>query len=200
MAPLAQYLMQETDEIALAKSAAPKAISDQADVMVLRKDGYVTVAKGSNGFLCLVERGWAGGTDFSDFWNPKQRAPNCFNEAATKTFAQIYLMKTRLVLAGKSKKEIVSETAAAMDSKVLPPLAPGAMCYMMSKDQYLNDQDKNWHPHLMFFAAGDVGKSWGAGLSGSPLMAANDPEERVTIFMMMADHWSDGTPAPTMTH
>jgi hypothetical protein len=194
MAPLAQYLMPEADEIALARSAAPKSVSDDADVMVLTKNGYVTAAKGSNGFLCIVERGWAGDSNFADFWNPRQRSPNCFNPAATKTFVPIYLMKTRLVLEGKSKAEITREATTAIDSKKLPPLAPGAMCYMMSKQQYLNDQDKNWHPHLMFFVAGDVGKSWGANLPDSPLIAANDPEERVTIFMMMAENWSDGSP------
>jgi hypothetical protein len=193
MAPLAQYLMPEADEIALARSAAPKSVSDDAEVMVLTKTGYVTAAKGSNGFLCIVERGWAGDSAFADFWNPTQRSPNCFNAAAAKSFVPIYLMKTQLVLKGKSKKEVTQQATAAIDSKKLPALAPGAMCYMMSKQQYLNDQDKNWHPHLMFFAAGDVAKTWGANLQDSPLIAANDPEERVTIFMMLADHWSDGS-------
>lgn len=200
MAPLAQYMMPKAAEIALAKSAAPKAISDEAEVMVLTKVGYVTVKKGSNGFLCLVERGWAGDSTFADFWNPKQRAPNCFNQAAASSFAQIYLMKTQLALQGRSMQQIVQESVAAMVSKKLPPLEPGAMCYMMSKQQYLNDHDKNWHPHLMFFVAGDVAKSWGADLPGSPLMAANDPEEGVTIFMVTVGHWSDGTPAPAMEH
>ena len=157
MAPLAQYLMPEADEITLARSAAPKAISDDAEVMVLTKDGYVTAAKGSNGFLCFVERGWAGDTDFPDYWNPKLRAPHCFNSPAAKTFAQIYLMKTRLVLEGKSKNAVLQAITAAMDSKELPPLAPGAMCYMMSKQQYLNDGAKNWHPHLMWFVPVDAG-------------------------------------------
>jgi len=200
MAPLAQYMMPKAAEIALAKSAAPKAISDEAEVMVLTKVGYVTVKKGSNGFLCLVERGWAGDSTFADFWNPKQRAPNCFNQAAASSFAQIYLMKTQLALQGRSMQQIVQESVAAMASKKLPPLEPGAMCYMMSKQQYLNDHDKNWHPHLMFFVAGDVAKSWGADLPGSPVMAANDPEEGVTIFMVTVGHWSDGTPAPAMEH
>ena len=114
MAPLAQYLMPEQDEIALARSGAPKAISDAADVMVLRKDGYVTAVKGTNGFLCIVERGWASETDAPDFWNPKLRAPNCFNQAAATTYEQIYLMKTRLVLQGKTPEEIARATAAAL--------------------------------------------------------------------------------------
>jgi hypothetical protein len=203
MAPLAQYLMPESDEIALARTAAPKAISDDATVMVLTDKGYVTAAKGTNGFLCLVERGWAGDSTFSDFWNPRQRAPICFNAAAAETFTPIYLMKTRLVLAGKSKRDVTQETTAALDSRQLPALAPGAMCYMMSKQQYLDDENLAWQPHLMFFVPGDAAKTWGANLSGSPMIAANDPEERVTIMMMTAKHWSDGSPAPmgaTMTH
>ena len=195
MAPLAQYLMAQDDEVALARTAAPKAVSDDAEVMVLTKQGYVTVAKGSNGFLCLVERGWAGDSGFADFWNPKQRAPICFNAAAARSYTPIFLMKTRLALEGRSKKEITEQTSAALDSRQLPELAPGAMCYMMSRQQYLNDEDKAWRPHLMFFAPGSVAKTWGGNLAGSPLIAAEVPEERVTIFMMVAAKWSDGTPA-----
>ena len=42
------------------------------------------------------------------------------------------------------------------------------MCYMLSKQQYLSDKAKSWHPHLMFFVSGDSAKSWGANLPGSP--------------------------------
>jgi hypothetical protein len=74
------------------------------------------------------------------------------------------------------------------------------MAYMMSKQQYLGDDGKNWHPHVMFYAAGDATKNWGADLPDSPVMAANDPEERVTILFVFADKWSDGTKAPEMMH
>ena len=168
--------------------------------MVLGGTGYRTAAKGTNGFLCLVERSWANATDEAEFWNPKLRAPICFNPAAARTFVPIYLMKTRLVLAGKSKAEIVRATAAALDKKELLPLEPGAMCYMMSKQQYLGDRDMSWHPHLMFFVSGDATKSWGANLAGSPILAADDPEERATIMLVPVGAWSDGTPVPPMAH
>jgi hypothetical protein len=74
------------------------------------------------------------------------------------------------------------------------------MCYMMSKQQYLNDRGMSWHPHLMFFVTGNATKSWGADLPGSPVMAAKDPEERATIFMVMVNNWSDGTPGPPIAH
>jgi hypothetical protein len=198
MAPLDQYLISdEQAEIALARNAAPSSISDGAEVMVLGRDGYKTAVKGTNGFTCLVERSWAQGTDDAEYWNPKMRAPHCFNAAAARSFAPIYLMKTRLVLAGKSKAEVKQAVESALDSKELPPLEPGAMAYMMSKQQYLNDVGKAWRSHVMFYYAGDVAKSWGADDPNSPVMVANDPQERVTILFILADKWSDGSTAPS---
>jgi hypothetical protein len=197
MASLNEYLIpDEKSEIALARTAAPASIADGAEVMVLGPKGFTVAAKGTNGFLCIVERSWGATTDDPDFWNPKVRSPICFNPAAARTFAPIFLMKTRLVLAGKSKTEIVEATASALDKKELPGLEPGAMSYMMSQRQYLNDRGRSWHPHLMFFVAGDKEKSWGANLAGSPVIAADDPEERVTIFMVPVGNWSDGASAP----
>jgi hypothetical protein len=201
MAPLNQYLIPDVNsEIALARSAAPASISDAAEVMVLGPQGYSTAVKGTNGFLCIVERSWGAATDEPEFWNPKVRAPICFNPAAARTFVPIFLMKTKLVLAGKSKTEIVAATASALDNKELPALEPGAMCYMLSKQQYLNDRGKSWHPHVMFFVRGEVAKTWGADLTGSPILSANDTEERVTIFMVVVGKWSDGAPAQDMMH
>jgi hypothetical protein len=197
MAPVDQYLIADQNaEIALARSAAPASISDGAEVMVLGRKGFTTAVKGTNGFLCVVERSWGAATDEPEFWNPKVRSPICFNPAAARSFAPIFLMKTRLVLQGKSKAEIAAATATALDKKELPALEPGAMCYMMSKQQYLNDRGKSWHPHVMMFVSGDAAKSWGADQTGSPIIAANDPEERVTIFMVLVAKWSDGSPGP----
>jgi hypothetical protein len=201
MAPLDQYLIpEEKAEIALAWSAAPASISDAAEVMVLRRDGYATAVKGSNGFVCIVERSWAKPSDDPEYWNSKIRAPHCFNPDAARTFLPIYLKKTKLVLAGKSKAQILAAITSAFEDKELPALAPGAMVYMMSKRQYLSDHDMSWRPHVMFYVSGEAAKSWGANLPGSPVIAANDPEERATIFMVVAGAWSDGTPGPSTTH
>ena len=199
MAPLNQYLMpNEQSEIALARSAAPASISDSAEVMVLRREGYTTAVKGSNGFLCIVERSWGAATDDPGFWNPRIRGPICFNPQAAKTVVPIFLMKTHLVLSGASKAAIVQAIASALDQGKLSALESGAMCYMLSKQQYLSDEGKNWHPHLMFFVPGHAAKSWGGNLPGSPIIAADDPEERLTILMVWVGTWSDGTPAPAV--
>ena len=86
MAPLDQYLMTDRSaEIAMARSAAPPSISDDAEVMVLGRHGYETVVKGKNGFVCLVERSWMSPFDFAQFWNPKMRGPICFNPPAVRS-------------------------------------------------------------------------------------------------------------------
>ncbi len=194
MAPVDQYLIADRGaEIALARSAAPVSISDKAEVMVLGRGGYEIAVPGRNDFVCIVERSWDAAIGDPNFWNPKIRGPNCFNAAAAKSFLPIALMKTRLALAGKSQAEIDEAIRAAFAEKQLPQLEPGAMCYMMSKNGYLNDRARNWHPHLMFFVPLAMSKTWGANLSGSPILSGDDVSARLTIFMVPVARWSDGT-------
>src|SRR5271170_1256742 len=134
MAPVEQYLMADRNaEIALARSAAPESISRDAEVMVLGRHGYETVVKGTNGFVCVVERGWTAGIDDPVFWNPKIRGAICFNPPAARTYLPLTIKKTELVLAGKSKAQMFESIKAGLDKKELPTQEIGAMCYMMSK-------------------------------------------------------------------
>ena len=57
MASLEQYLIADRDsEISLARSAAPESISENADILILSRQGYGTAVEGTNGFVCVVER------------------------------------------------------------------------------------------------------------------------------------------------
>jgi hypothetical protein len=60
----------------------------------------------------------------------------------------------------------------------------------------LSDRDGRWHPHLMFFVPQTNAPTWGADLPGSPVIQADAPEDRLTIFMIPVGKWSDGTAAP----
>jgi hypothetical protein len=200
MAPLDQYMMERNDEIALARSAAPESISKDAEVMLLGRHAYETAVQGKNGFVCMVERSWAAGSDDPDFWNPKLRGPICFNPAAVRTYLPLTIRKTELVLAGRSKAQILAEINTALDKRELPKLESGAMCYMMSRQGYLNDRDGHWHPHLMFFVPLTDTAAWGANLPGSPLIGSEAAEDRLTIFMLPVGKWSDGTAAPLDEH
>jgi hypothetical protein len=209
MAGIEQYLMDRDAEIALARSAAPDAISHDAAVLVLTRNGYETAAEGKNGWTCIVDRSWAGMLDYPDFWNPKIRAAACLNPTAARSFLPYDLKRSELILAGKSKEEIIAATQAAIAKKELPALEPGAMCYMMSKMSYLFDQGNHTMSHVMFYTA-DEGAAWGANLPNSPILGVNYwsalPESypqlrnfpRIFVFLIAADKWSDGTPAMHM--
>jgi hypothetical protein len=201
MAPLDQYLMAERNaEIALARSAAPESISHDAEVMVLGGHGYETAVKGNNGFVCMVERSWAAGIDDPDFWNPKLRAPICLNPSAARSYLPLTIKKTELVLAARSKAQMFEDIKAAFDKKELPTLESGAMCYMMSKQQYLGDGNGHWHPHLMFFVPQTDAAIWGADLPGAPILRLDNAPDPLTIFLVPVAKWSDGTAAPIDEH
>jgi len=192
MAPLEQYLMERNAEIALARSAAPANISKDAEVMVLGRHGYEVAAKGTNGFVCVVERGWDAGIDDPGFWNPKVRGPNCLNPPAARSYLPQITRRTELILAGRSKTQMAAEIRALVDKKQMPLPEPGAMCYMLSKEQYLGDDGVHWHPHLMFFVPLEPGE-WGANLDGAAVFATKDPIAQLTIFIVPVPRWSDGT-------
>jgi hypothetical protein len=201
MAPLDRYLMTDRNaEIALARSAAPAAVSSDAEVLVLGRHGYETADKGKNGFVCVVQRSWIAGFDDPDFWNPKLRAPICLNPPATRSYLPLIIKRTDLVLTARSKDQMLEDIKAAADKKELPAMEPGAMCYMLSKQGYLSDRDGHWRPHLMFFAPLTDPAAWGANLPGSPVIAFKDTPERVTVFLIPVGHWSDGTAGPTDEH
>ena len=201
MAPVDQYMTARADEIALAKSAAPASISDKATILVLTPHGYDTAIKGSNGFVCAVERGWMSQYDFPQFWNPHMRGPLCYNPAAVRSILPYTIKRTELVLAGRSKSQMSAAIKDAIEKHTLPPLEAGAVTYMMSKQQYLNDDAHNWMPHLMFYFPRAAGSNWGAGLSGVPTMLNpqfQESPEAISVIMVPVTHWSDGTPAPDM--
>jgi hypothetical protein len=210
MAPIEQYLMDRTAEIALARSAAPESISRDAEVLVLGRQGFETAVQGKNGWVCMVGRGW-GMFDAPEFWNPKIRAASCVNPPAARSTIPLVSMQTQLLLSGHSKVETIAAIKAAFEKKELPAFEPGGVSYMMSKSAYLTDNGNHNVPHLMFYAATKDAAAWGANLPNSPMMGVNYwyfsgqsyPQlltfPPITVFLISADKWSDGTPAPSMT-
>lgn len=207
MAPIDQYLMEKNAEIQLARSAAPDSLSRDATILVLGRQGYETAVEGKNGFVCMVERSWMGALDWPEFWNPKVRGADCLNPQAARSILPIAYLRTRMVMAGRSKEEIVLAIKAAFENQQLPKLESGAMAYMMSKSAYLTDGGDHNGPHLMFYTPVKDGKDWGAGAAGSPVVAGPywffSPKEQsqmkglppMLVFAVVVANWSDGTPA-----
>jgi hypothetical protein len=199
MAPMAQYLETSPDaEVALARSAAPASISGAATVLALTAHGYETAAQGTNGFTCIVERSWTSPFDSPEFWNPRHRAPICYNAPAARSVLPYTLQRTKLVLSGLSKAQMLDRIRAAGARGELLAPEPAAMSFMLSKDTYLGDGVGHWHPHLMFHVPKTAGSSWGANLPHSPVLVDTDHQEvpePQTIFFVPVSHWSDGTAA-----
>ena len=82
---------------------------------------------------------WAAGFDDPEFWNPKLRAPNCFNPPAARIELAQYLKRTEWVLAGATRQQIVERTKAALASHSFEAPEAGAFSFMLSKDGYLSD-------------------------------------------------------------
>ncbi len=197
MVVISQYRMaSEAKEIALARSAAPASISDHAEVLIFGERGYDIAVKGTNGFVCLVVRAWDNNFESSQFWNPKMRAPECLNPAAAHSVLPQYLTRTKWVLAGVSKSEMRNRESAELAIGKLKAPEPGSICYMMSKDGYLNDAAGGpWHPHVMFYMPRTQALLWGANLPGSPVLMGNADQD-TSVFYVIVPHWSDGTPGP----
>ena len=202
MASIEQYLTPDRNaEIAMARSAAPEGISDDAKILVLGWRGYETAIEGKNGFVCMVERSWMSPFNSAQFWNPKVHVPLCFNPAAARTILPLTIKRTEMVLAGLSKAQMIDSIKAGFDNKELPAPEPGAMCYMMSRAGYLSDAVGHYVPHLMFYFPLTDKSSWGADLPDSPVTL--NPQfqggpEPITEFVIPVGKWSDGTAAPVM--
>jgi hypothetical protein len=141
-------------EVALARTAAPAAVSRKATVMVLTERGFETAVKGTNGVTCVVNRS-----------HPQSLEPHCFDAEGSATILPMELKRTELLREGKSPAEIDREIAAGLlDGTYRLPRRP-AMSYMMSPEQVLySDEGRKvgrWKPHLMIYyphlASADLG-------------------------------------------
>lgn len=209
MAPIDEYLMDRDAEIAMARSAGPEAISKDASVLVLTRTGWETAVKGTNGFVCNVERGWTGSIDFPEMWNPKIKGADCLNPAAVRSILPIEYKLTEMTLAGVySDEDRIAGIQAAFAKKGIPPLEPGAMGYMMSKESYLGDvPPTNFYAHVMFFVATrKTDSEWGGWLPHVPLGTSaywfpnpgtETPMDQelpaVRVLYIIVPKWSDGT-------
>jgi hypothetical protein len=200
MAHLDQYLMERNAEMALARSAAPQSISQDADIMVLGQHGYETAVKGKNGFVCLVERSWMLPYDDPEFWDPKVRLPLCLNPPAARSHLPLTFSQAELAFSGLSKTQMFDTTKTAFDKNELPLPEAGSMCYMMSKQQNFGPKYGNADPHLMFWFPQKDPMNWGADSPGSPIDVHQYHPQPITEFDISVSKWSDGTAAPVDVH
>ena len=131
-------------EVALARSAAPPAVSDSATVYVLGDSAYRVAVRGTNGNACFVSRDWMDTIE-----------PHCFDAEGAATILPMEIMHVEILHRGGSEAAARRAIADALqDGRLRLPSRP-AMSYMMSSDQWLIDDQRqvggHWHPHLMIY-------------------------------------------------
>ncbi|MEP6731627.1 MAG: hypothetical protein ABJE10_13345 [bacterium] len=197
------YLISDrAAEITLARSAAPKHVSDSATVLVMTRASYVEAAHGTNGFTCMVLRSFSGNVDDPNFWNAKVRSPICFNPPASRTVFPQMLKQSESVMAGGDPKAIAEATKRAYASHKIPTPAAGSMAFMLSPRQYLLDNNPHWLPHLMFFYDRSLPVSaWGVGGETNTIIdgSGGDVTFPVITLLLPVRKWSDGTTALAAT-
>lgn len=191
--PLDDYTMPRDAEVALAKSAAPSNISGQATIKVLTKSGFQVAQEGSNGFVCMVMRGWSAPTyspaQFRDLvYDAKLRAPICFDPKASKNVMPYYELRTTLGMKGKSPDQIAEGLQAAYVKGELPGRVEVSFAYMWSADQDLGGGVGHWHPHMMVFAPYYQNSMLGGNAFGSPLpQVSDDAGTPFTVVLVPVD-------------
>jgi len=105
-----------------------------------------------------------------------------------------------MVLAGRTKAEIIEGNKVAFEKGELPALEPGAMSYMLSKRAYLTDREGHNLAHLMFYTPLLDAKDWGADVAESPVMLIPQFKgaQPIDVFIVPVGKWSDGSAAPAM--
>lgn len=152
-------LLRRDREIALARSAAPEAVSGDATVLVFTESGYVTAERGTNGVTCYVSRSWRDSLE-----------PHCLDAEGSATILPVERERTMLRHRGASEVEVERAIADGLAAgRWRLPRRP-AMSYMMSSSQVLYDDEGTlagaWKPHLMIYIP--YLKAEELGLGGPP--------------------------------
>src|SRR5678816_3974789 len=120
--PVKPVPLADSVEIALAVSAAPPELSNQATVYAVRDGQVLTLRRGSNGSACVVARDLHGGSLY----------PICYNAEGARTVLARELLEVRLRSLGASEDSVERAVAAGYASGQLETPKSLAMAYMMS--------------------------------------------------------------------
>ena len=148
-------LLPELEEIALARSAAPAALSDSATVYVLGDSVYTIAVRGTNGAACYVSRDWLQSIE-----------PHCFDAEGAETVLPMAMRRVELLHQGRTGDEADREIAdGLLSGKFRIPARPVVSFMLSGAQQLVSSEGRKvgaWKPHVMIYypywtALGSVG-------------------------------------------
>lgn len=165
--------ISEECETAIARSAGPVHLRDEAGVYVLGNEGYVLKSESQNGFICMVERN-----------HPDSLIPQCFDDKSRQAHVALLIDEGKLIQQGMSFEDLAQRRKAALESGQYPPASGPGIAYMISDYNYVkggSGEVLKLAPHVMYHAPGlshaDIGSDPGAALQnpGMPIIASEGP-------------------------
>ncbi|MGH9601420.1 MAG: hypothetical protein ACRD24_03435 [Terriglobales bacterium] len=176
--PAVPELLPREREMAIALSAGPAHMAEQAGVYVLEQNGYVKVRESKNGFTCMIDR-----------HSPQSFEPQCFDAEGTANSLPPVLYKAELRAQGKSEGEANRLVAEGYRTgRFRAPQRPGVV-YMLSKEARVvadpaTGNVLNSPPHVMFYAPYLTNAEVGAG-PGSPVFVINEGTPGALMIVLL---------------
>lgn len=177
--------MARDQQMALAMSAAPEAVSSNATIYVLGAHGYEKAREGTNGFSCFVYR---------SFVNPTETAvgPMCLDAEGTRTSLAVYLHMEELRSSGKSEAEIKADADSGYKTGRYQYPSKLGILYMLSNNNRLPTKDhttQHLPPHVMIYApnmtAQDLGFSSPKPLNDLDYIGLSSPGKPGNLLIIM---------------
>ena len=158
----------------IARLAAPKEVTDHADIYVLGERGYELAERGDNGFSCLIERE-----------KPDTMEPECYDAEGSRTTFKVRIFVEQQRANGVSEKEIEQSVRAGYKSgEFKPPSKPGIV-YMLSDYNYVLNPETgkiiHFPGHLMFYAPFATEKTVGSGEGAPYLVHPGEPDTLMIV-------------------
>jgi hypothetical protein len=187
--PAAVAAQSRDDEIRMARSAAPVAVSKDAKVYVVDHGRYVVAVPGHSGEACMVIR-WQG-----------VYAPQCGDSEADATVLAVERFRAEQLLAGRTKAEVEHAISDGWSTGRFRKPARPALVFMLSSSQQLTDPTGapigKWFPHVMIFYPGmkesDVGV---VSSSDVNIPGIVEPGMPMSAIVVVAREFVDPAPTP----
>ncbi len=186
-APAAYVQLGVEEEVALARSAAPAEVSNEATVWRLQDGAYTIAEQGSNGNHCFVMRSMELSLE-----------PICYDEEASATVLLWEFRWHELRMAGHSREQIQQQLDQDIQSGRLAVPSRPAMAYMMSSGQRLYSTQGqrivgNWKPHIMLYSPGLTNETFGLSQPTPSMFVVHEGTPRALAIIVVPEFIEPGT-------
>lgn len=167
-------------QIRIAKLAAPKEVTDHADIYILGRRGYELAVRGDNGFSCMIERE-----------KPDTMEPECYDAEGSATTMKVRSYEEQQRASGVGEQAIEESIKAGYKSGEFKPPSKAGIVYMLSDYNYVLNPETgkiiHFPGHLMFYSPYATEKTVGSG-EGAPYIVHPGEPDALMIVVPAKSH------------